>query len=272
MPRLIVGLGIGLALLLSGQALGYVESAFLGGWPGVCENDACYDDGQPLSDPPATVHELVLEHQLVSPTCPTDLIYLVIKHPTNTGSPPLDQRLANEMADRFERAKKWAQSLICADFFGCDGECLPVGLEIRHHAHQSGPGYLSLFRVERLSGNRRQNSYLKGSTRHYFFNYRLADGRDLTLEDIFSQPKKSIPIFWAKVEKSLKNLGNCPLSSFSVDNRRVKPNVLSPNDLLLSRNGATVALSAKAPCRPQAVDLAASEMIAIGANPALWGR
>ncbi|MDR0549663.1 MAG: hypothetical protein LBI10_09695 [Deltaproteobacteria bacterium] len=259
-------------VLFNGEAYGYVESAFLGGWPGVCENDTCYDDGQPTSDPPATVHELVLEHQLVSQTCPTDLIYLVFKHPSNTGSPALDQRLATEMSKRFEGALKWAESLSCADFFGCEGECLPVGLEIRHYVQQSGPGYLSTFRVERLNGNNRQGFRLKGSARYSFHNYRLTDGGDLTINDIFPEPNKSIPLFWAKVAQSLKNKGDCPLNSYKVNNRRVKLSALEPNDLLLSRRGATVSLEARAPCRPRAVDLAASELIALGADPALWGR
>ncbi|MDR2140461.1 MAG: hypothetical protein LBR11_01475 [Deltaproteobacteria bacterium] len=271
MTRLVLGLALSLALL-SGQALGHLQSAFLGGWPGVCENDICYDDGQPLSDPPASIHEQVLEHQLVSSTCPTDLIYLVIKHPSNTGSPPLDQRLAKEMAVRFEQASKWAQSLICNDFFGCQGECLPVGLEIKHHIHQSGPGYLSAFRVERVNGNSRQGSRLRGQATYSFHNYRLADGGDLSLPEIFPDPEKSLPLFWAKVAKSLAAVGNCPLTSFSINKRRVRLNALEPNDLLLSRGGATIALTTKSPCRPQAVDLAWSEMVAIGANPALWGR
>ncbi|MDR1870475.1 MAG: hypothetical protein LBS60_00875 [Deltaproteobacteria bacterium] len=271
MLRLITGLGIGLAFLF-GQAYGQMSSAFIGGWPGVCENNACHDDGQPLSDPPASTRERVLEHQLVSPTCPTDLIYLVFKHPTNTGGPPLDQRLAKEMAARFAEAQKWAQTQICADFFGCDGECLPVGLEIKHYAHQSGPGYLSIFRVERLNGNKRQGYRLKGSTRYSFHNYRLADGGDLTLEEIFPEPAKSLPLFWAKVEKSLLARQKCPLTSYSINDHRVKTTVLAPNDLILSRLGATIALTGRSPCQSQAVDIATPEMLAIGANPALWGR
>jgi hypothetical protein len=176
------------------------------------------------------------------------------------------------MSARFDQALKWAASLACADFFGCGGECLPVGLEIKHHLHQSGPGYLSAFRVERLNGNYRQGSRLKGSARYSFHNYRLSDGADLPIEEIFPDPKKSAPLFWAKVAKSLKTVGNCDLSAFKVNGRRVKAEAILPNDLLLSRGGATVALEAQAPCRPQAVDLAASEMIGLGANPALWGR
>ncbi|MDR1578388.1 MAG: hypothetical protein LBT86_09240 [Deltaproteobacteria bacterium] len=275
MPKLVMGLAIGLAIglaVFSGQAQGQIRSAFLGGWPGVCENDTCYDDGQPLSDPPLSIHERVLEHQLVSPTCPTDLIYIVIKYPANSGGVLLDTRVSNEMTARFEQAKKWALSLVCNDFFGCEEECLPVGLEIRHYVHQSAPGFLSLFRVERINGNQRQKARLKGTVRASFHNYRLSDGSDLSLADIFVDPKKSIPLFWDKVKKSLATKGDCPIAKYTVNKRSVKTDVLKPDDLLLSQGGATVVLDTTYPCRPRAVDLAFPEMIDIGAKPELWGR
>jgi hypothetical protein len=262
---------LGLASLL-GQAEGQIRSAFLGGWPGVCESDVCFDDGQPWSKPPARLIERAFEHQLVSPTCPTDLVYIAIKFPANTGNEALDLRLSGDMEARFEQAKNWASSLICADFFGCDDACLPVGLEIRHYIHQSGPDYLSALRVEKIFGNARKGAKLKGSVKETFHNYSLKNGQDLTIEDIFPEPKKSIPLFWAKVAKSLANNGQCPLTKFTSRDRRVRTDALKPDDLLLSQDGATVVLEAAYPCRPQAVDLAFSDLIALGANPALWGR
>jgi hypothetical protein len=271
MPRLLISLGLGL-VLLSGQALGYIQSAFLGGWPGACENNICYDDGQPLSDPPSAIHEQVLEHQLVSSTCPTDLIYLVIRYPANTGSSPLDTRLSREMGVRFDSAKKWAQTLICNDFFGCEGECRPIGLEIKHYVHQSGPGYLSAFRVERFNGNYRQDKNLPGTVKYSFHNYRLSDGQDLILTDIFPEPEKSVPEFWSNAERSLKRAGNCELNKFTISGHRISRTGLAPDDLLLSKLGATVALEGQGACRSQAVDFPVSEMIRLGAAPDLWGR
>jgi hypothetical protein len=194
----------------------------------------------------------------------------VVKYPANTGSLPLDNRLAREMAARFGAAEQWALNLVCRDFFGCDDECRPIGLEIKHHVQQSGRRYLSAFRVERFNGNYRRNAHLKGTVEYSFHNYRLKDGGDVTLEEIFRDPKKSLPLFWEQVERALSATGNCGLSRFKVNNRRINRSNLSANDILLSRGGATIALEAPSPCRPQAVDLSSSEMIRLGASPDLW--
>ncbi|MDR1487920.1 MAG: hypothetical protein LBT62_08045 [Deltaproteobacteria bacterium] len=251
----------------------FVTSRYLGGWPGICEDGQCYDDGVPLSDGPADVKRHILQHQLTSPTCPTDLIYISIEYPSNTGSEALDQRLLKAAEKNFNQAKKRALQLTCNDFYGCLGVCLPIGIEHKYYFQTPSAGYLSLFEVERFIGNFRQNSHLRGTVDYSFTNYNLTTGAPLTLKDIFKSPNKSVPAFWKKIEQVLSENNNCRLDKLYVGGRRISSVSLNPKDLILTRGGATIAVwSPKSgTCRSEAIDLTIQEMIEIGANPAVWG-
>jgi hypothetical protein len=258
----------------TGAASAYMRSEVLGGWPGICEDGQCYDDGTPLSDPPPESRRRLLQHQLSSPSCPTDLVYISLQYPEGTGSPALDKRLAVDMERRFAAYKRKALELTCNDFDGCLGYCLPVGMEIRHYVHQSSPGHLSIFEVERFIGNFRRNRHYRGTTSWSFANYSLATGKPLELKEIFPDPGQSVPKLWAKVDEALAASGNCPSSQMTVSGKRVSAKRLSPADLLLTRRGATVAVTAAkaGACQSQAVDLDVESMLEIGAAPSLWGR
>jgi hypothetical protein len=216
-----------------------------------------------------------LQHQLVSPSCPTDLVYVSIQYPENTGSPALDDRLAAEMGRRFSVMRRRAVELSCNDFDGCSGHCLPVGMEIRAYPHQSSPRHLSIFEVERFIGNFRRDRHHRGTVKWTFANYDLATGRPLALRDILPKANSAVPRFWAEVDSILKASGNCPVKELLVAGRRVTGQRLDPTDLILTKGGATVALSAPkagGACRSQAVDLDVATMLEIGADPVLWGR
>ncbi|MDR1111244.1 MAG: hypothetical protein LBP92_11265 [Deltaproteobacteria bacterium] len=251
-----------------------MSSQFLGGWPGLCEDDQCYDDGTPASDPPPEIRRHILQHQLTSPTCPTDLIYVFLEYPGNTGSAALDARLAKSMEQALRDYKSKANGLTCNDFEGCLGHCLPVGFEIKQYIQRPGPGYLSIFRVERFIGNFRQNRHIRGTVSYKFENYSLETGAPLRLADIFAGPAKAVPLFWAKVDELVSRGGDCSVKHLRVSGRRVSGQRLEPGDLILTRGGATVALSGQGsgPCRSQAVDLSVEDMLSVGAFPALWGR
>jgi hypothetical protein len=250
----------------------FVTSQYLGGWPGLCEDGQCYDDGLPSSDAPNEVKRHILQHQLTSPTCPTDLVYISIEYPSNTGSEALDQRLLKNAEKKFDEAKKKALQLTCNDFYGCLGACLPVGMEIKYYLHRPSAGYLTVFQIERFIGNFRQNRHLRGTVAYSFANYNLTTGVPLTLKDIFINPGKAVPRFWKKVEEVLAKNENCQLRQFTVNDRRVGTSSLDPTDLIFTRGGATIALfSPKAgPCRSEAIDLSIEEMLDLGANPAIW--
>jgi hypothetical protein len=251
-----------------------MRSEHLGGFPGLCEDGQCYDDGTPSSDPPPESKRRLLQHQLSSPSCPTDLVYISIQFPEGTGSPALDRKLAAAMERRFAAYKRKAMELSCNDFDGCSGHCLPVGMEIRAYVHQSSPSHLSIFEVERFIGNFRRNRHYRGTTSWTFANYSLPSGQALALKDLFPQPFSAVPKLWDKVDEVLSASGNCPASRMLVSGRRVSRQRLDPTDLLLSRGGATLALATPKAggCRPQAVDLDVETMLEIGAAPALWGR
>jgi hypothetical protein len=253
-----------------------MTSRYLGGFPGLCEDQRCFDDGQPFSDPPPEVSRNILQHQLTSPTCPTDLVYIYLEYPSNTGSAVLDALIARNMDRIFADYKKRSVAMSCNDFEGCRGHCLPAGFEIKHYLQRSGPGYLSVFRVDRFIGNFRPTGHLKGTVDYKFENYSLISGAPLTLKDVFNNPKEAIPLFWQKVEASIQTEGKnpCLLKNYRIAGRSISARRLEPGDFLLTRGGATVALvnDRPGPCPSQAIDLSIEDMLEIGAFQALWGR
>jgi hypothetical protein len=261
-----------LSLAAPSPAAAWISSEWLGGWPGICEDSACHDDGTPLTDPPPDVRRNILEHQLASPICPTDLVFVTVEYPGNTGSEALDALFAEDATARFRLAMKRALRLSCNDLIeGCGGVCLPAGLESRYYLHQPSPWTLSVFRVDRFIGNFRRGRHERGTVEYSFENYSLASGRDLELKEIFPDPADSAPRFWARTDEILKARGVCPSARYRVAGRPAGKG-LRPGDVLLSRNGATLALytGADKSCVPQALDIPRREMIALGASPHLW--
>ncbi|MDR2367657.1 MAG: hypothetical protein LBF58_06045 [Deltaproteobacteria bacterium] len=276
-PAPLLALAIGLALALTGPFSAaplpaYMASEYLGGFPGLCEDDHCFDDGTPTSDPPQEITRHILQHQHTSPTCPTDLIWISLEYPGNTGSPTLDARLAKSMDNLFKNYRNKAEELSCNDFEGCQGYCLPVGFEIKQYVHKPSPDYLSIFRVERFLGNFRQNRHIRGTVNYRFENYTLQTGAPLRLKDIFINPNAAVPRFWAKVAELVSGNKSCALKNLRVNGRAISGRHLEPNDLILTKGGATIALTARAPapCRSQALDISVPDMLEIGAYPALW--
>jgi hypothetical protein len=230
------------------------------------------DDGTPLSEPPPDIRRNIIEHQLKSPVCPTDLVFITIEYPENTGSLGLDVRLAEAAAERFTEARKLALKLSCNDFIdGCGGLCLPAGVESRYHLHQSAPWTLSSFRVDRFIGNFRRGRHERGTVSYAFENYSLVTGKELAPTEIFPDPKAAARLFWARADEVLKSRGACPSRSYRVSGRPAGRD-LKGGDILLSRRGATLALytGTDKKCVPQAMDLSKEEMTALGASPQLW--
>jgi hypothetical protein len=259
--------------LFSQPLAAYMSSTYLGGFPGLCEDDQCYDNGVPINDPPPHLTRHILQHHLTSPTCATDLIWITLEYPGNTGSPDLDANLAKSMDTLFKNYKNRSDTLLCNDFAGCLGHCLPVGFEIKHYAHQSGPNYLSIFRVDRFFGNFRQDKHMRGTISYKFENYSLISGAPLRLKDIFINPNQAVPLFWAKVDELISTDKNCALKNLQISARGISRQRLDPTDLILTKGGATIVLTAKAsaPCVSRALDISISDMVLIGAYPALWG-
>ncbi|MDR1049736.1 MAG: hypothetical protein LBP95_01390 [Deltaproteobacteria bacterium] len=264
-----------LAALSQEPAGAYMTSKFLGGFPGLCEDSRCFDDGQPLADPPPDVGRVILQHQLTSPTCPTDLIYIFLEYPSNTGSEALDKAVARTMDDVFDRDQKQALNLACNDFEGCRGNCLPIGFEIKHYIQRPGPGYISFFRVDRFIGNFRPDRHAKGTVEYKFENYSLKTGQKLRPKDVFENPGKAAPLFWKKVAELVSNQGQngCSLKNYRVSQRAISNGRLETGDFILTRGGATVALIGTAPgtCVSKALDLSIQDMLDIGAFRAIWG-
>jgi hypothetical protein len=248
-----------------GELSAYMDSSYLGGFPGICEDDLCRDDGAPNEEGPPHIKRTFLEHQLRSPTCPTDLVYISIEYPENTGSTDLDAILASEMGMMYDRAMRKALELSCNDIFGCEGHCLPVGFEVRHHLFVPSQRFLSLFRVERFLGNFRGKRHVRGTVKYTFQNRDLLGGKDLKGDELFKDPQASIPLLWKEVDRILLANGNCPSQKLAV-NGRVGGKGLKTGDFLLSSRGMTLALlptKAKS-CSPVAVDIPKEKLLELG--------
>ncbi|MDR3154926.1 MAG: hypothetical protein LBW85_11850 [Deltaproteobacteria bacterium] len=254
-------------------ALAWISSEWLGGWPGICEDSSCFDDGTPLSEPPPEIRRNIIEHQLKSPVCPSDLVFITIEYPEHTGSLALDLAFAEEAAKKFGAARALALKLSCNDLIdGCGGLCLPAGVESRYFLHKSASWTLSVFRVDRFIGNFRRGRHERGTVEYSFGNYSLVSGKELKATEIFPDPASSARSLWARADMELASRGACPSSRYLASGRRPAGRDLRPRDLLLSRRGATLALytGSDKKCLPQALDLPKSELVALGASPALW--
>jgi hypothetical protein len=272
---LLWALALAWALPLAGPspARGWISSEWLGGWPGVCEGSTCTDDGKPLSEAPPYIRRNILEHQLASPACPSDLIFISLEYPENTGSPALDAELAEEAARRFREARTRALKLSCNDLLeGCGGLCLPVSMESRFYIHKSASWTLSIFRVDRFIGNFRRNRHEPGTVAYSFENYSLVTGKRLAAKDIFPEPGRAARAFWAEADGMLADRGACLSGRYRLPGNRPAGRDLRPGDILLSRQGATLALYAgrDRKCLPLALDLPREVMTALGAARALW--
>jgi hypothetical protein len=131
-----------------------------------------------------------------------------------------------------------------------------------------------LFEVERFIGNFRRNRHYRGQVAWSFANYSLKTGRLLALKDLFPKAALSVPKLWAKVDEMLAASGNCPSSKLLLSGRRISGQSLGAKDLILTKGGATIALTTPQPgaCKSQALDLSVETMLEIGADPVLWGR
>jgi hypothetical protein len=263
---------LALSLNFPREAVAYLESAYLGGFPGLCEDGLCYDDGHPRPQGLPGATRNILEHQVRSEDCPTDLFFITLEYPANTGNPDLDEKLAGLARQKFEKAKIRAKELACNDFFGCAGLCLPVGAEQMYFLYQSSPNNLSVFLVDRFFGNFRGNRHVRGQVDYTFLNFEISSGLEIGIRDIFPDSRRSVPLFWDLVDKILAKSNNCPSKNFLVSGRQAQRGELRPRDLLLSSQGATLALFSRRPgtCRSQALDIPSEDMIGIGANPILW--
>jgi hypothetical protein len=180
------------------------------------------------------------------------------------------------MSKKFKDARDKALSMSCNDFIeGCAGGCHPVGMESRYYLHKSAPWILSIFQVEKFIGNFRKNSHQRGTVSYEFLNFNLKTGKLLSARDIFPDPKRSEPLFWAYVNDKLKEKGNpCSARDLVLSSKRTGGTDFGNKDILLSKKGATLALFTRNPskCQSEVTDIPLEDMIAMGAEPDLWGE
>jgi hypothetical protein len=269
-----------LPLILCAGPLGHKAfaapiSQYLGAFPGTCQAGSCPQGEEPASLPPPSLSIARLSHELSSPACLTDRIYIHQEYPTETGSLALDALFESDAKKAFEDAKAKALRMSCNDFLGgCEGYCLPIAFETRLYFQQSSPSYLSVFRVDRFTGNIRKGKSMGSTVDYSFRNYDLATGRELAAAELFPDPKASLPQFWFHVSSVLERReGSCPLGRLRL-NGRAPRGALRDRDYLLSSQGLTILLQGDGRpkgCQPQAVDVPKDALLGMGADPKVFG-
>ena len=127
--------------------------------------------------------------------------------------------------------------------------------------------------MEKFIGNFRKRSHARGTVEYSFLNFSLRTGKLLTIREIFPDPAYSAPRFWKYADGKLREKGSpCPSSGLILPSKRPGGGEIRPEDLLLSRLGATTALWTKDPskCQSMALDIPMEDMLALGADPGLW--
>jgi hypothetical protein len=259
----------------AGLARALPPSEFLGVLPEPCQPEYCPPDN-PFSDPPSRLRLVRLSHELSSPACVTDRIFIHYEYPEGTGSPALDSYLKNQVTRKFDSAKAKALKMSCNDFFdGCGGFCLPVSFELSFFFQRSSERLLSILQVERFTGNTRRGRHLNSTVSYHFTNYDLSTGSELKLTDVYADPKKSLPLLWGKAEEILKTMGDaCPLDKYLIGGKKAGGK-LGKNDFLLSRRGMSILLTnakAGAGCVSLVLDIPVEVLLETGINPELFGE
>jgi hypothetical protein len=251
------------------------RSEFWGEFPEPCKQESC-DGGEPESEPPAGLTLGRLTHELSSPACLTDRIFIHHEYPQDTGSEYLDALWGSQALKGFEAAKAKALGMSCNDFLsGCEGQCLPIGFEIRLYFQSSAPGFLSILEAERFTGNTRRGRTLNSTVRFRFSNYELATGRDLSPGELFPGKGFSPKPLWGAAEAILERReGACPLARLAVQGRPAGRD-LKRGDFLLSPKGLTILLTpARANgkgCQATALDIPKETVLGLGADPRIFG-
>jgi hypothetical protein len=227
------------------------------------------------------------EKSFPSPQCPDKAsVKYLINYPGGTGSALSDLILENH-----------AQFILgnyldgLRDFLGLDWGCQLGGdqkVDLTHktdyQALRPSAGYLSVLFSE-FSDQGGANPNLVFTA----INFK-PEGLLLSLEDLFSDSEKSLPKFWDYLyEKSCASSGKDVLPNFYGDNIACKQakvpdgtsfivnvdSVASLGNLVFSNLGATINLNAyqafDGASGPYKLDIPKEDLIAMGANPAIWG-
>jgi hypothetical protein len=221
-------------------------------------------------------------HRSAGPECPQNILSLDFFYPQGFGRPGIDEAVAEIITAQFEERRGGGGE----DFF-CDPEncglasCGPWPVEKTFAVYVPSPRFVSiLFTEESYTGG------AHGNLDYEALNYDLDNDRPMTLTDLFPQPKKSVPKYWAKVyaewcrtretsfPRHFKAEEMCGETVQPPEEFREAGDLEDLGRLIFTSLGATLLLgpyeSGSFASGSQALDLPKETLLEMGANPAIW--
>jgi len=276
MKKSIISITLAAALLLAAPMAPAQEAE------GPAESFLNIDSGNWISANLPEVGPRTLKHQEQAPDCPGNSLTITLHYPQGLGA-DIDRRIEKSVQD--ELASKIAEIKeggFC-DKNLCGGlSCGTWTADETFAAHSPSPGFLSILFTEFSdTGGAHPN------TEYRVMNFK-PDGRPLTLEDMFPDPAKSVPLYWDyvyakwcakhpyKYPTHYAAMQDC--GSDSPDNPNIYEGAKTLDDLgrlVFSPLGATIVLgpyeSGAYATGTITLDLPRRDLVKMGADPAIWG-
>jgi hypothetical protein len=176
----------------------YFVDGFLS--PPNLERDNNKTDGVNTVDPDLLKIEIKKLEQIDrSPICPKSVAKTTVYYPAGTGNKQLDNFLAKEAKEAFERARAiFQENFNLEDKDGRTCQTSPYyKMQAREvfDIYQPRPGLISLVVTNNISSESSNHP----STTMSFIAFDVKAFRQLGLGDLFTDPQKSIPLFWAYI-------------------------------------------------------------------------
>ena len=225
-------------------------------------------------------------HTEKSPICADNILVHTFYYPQGTGRQSVDLGIKNMVvAEMNKNAAEIKKEGFCAESECGEESCGRWPVTQTFSVHLPSPDYISvLFEESGFTGGAHSNTVFTA------LNFNLKTGRELTLAEVFPDPKRSLPLYWDYVYAKwcAENDYKFPLHHDSMelceggenpDNPNLYQGAESLDDLgrlVFSPLGATLVLgpyeSGSFAAGTRTLDLPLAELLKIGASPLIWKR
>jgi uncharacterized protein len=221
--------------------------------------------------------------QIESVRCPGDVSFEIkMEYPQNTGSPKVDTIILAYAESWLKESVDLANQTV-NDEAMCEREIGAADANLQYEYHALSSGILSiLFTEYGYTGG--AHGYLD----FHAFNFNIPEERSLSLEDLFPNPKDSLPAYWAYLYSTICSGGKTSMPSAfgQVDCQPGRPpkapvefigqanSLESLGGLVITPKGATINLEPYSAWSwaegSLNLDIPKKDLLKIGASPALW--
>ncbi|MDR2142185.1 MAG: DUF4163 domain-containing protein [Deltaproteobacteria bacterium] len=214
--------------------------------------------------------------------CPHFRLEIQVSYPSLTGDDKVDTLIRDNFTETF--LEKKAEAVETLAKFECpksskDPEIYEI--EVSFRAYSPSPGYLSVL-YESFDGRVR---LAHPSTDYHSSTYLIGQGREMTIKDLFADPKKSLPLFWAYIApkwREVKKKDTNPFFYGEFPEEAPLPQRLEVADVALEALGNPVFTPDGLFLRlaaddgwshadgPTTLIVPKEELLKMGANPKIW--